>query len=104
MRVPARWPQLALVTAALALHARQLAGGVPYWRDSHLLFVPGKRFLAESLRAGRLPEWWPWDSAGAPFLAQPLFSTFHPTSLLYVALPFWDAMTWQDLAGTALAL
>ena len=62
-------------------------------------FVPAKHYLAELLRSGQLPAWWPWDGGGAPLLARPLFSLFHPTTLFYLFLPFWSAFTAQDLVG-----
>jgi len=46
-------PWLALAAVGLLLHAEQLAGGRPYFRDAHLMFVPAKRFL----RAGEIPQW-----------------------------------------------
>jgi hypothetical protein len=97
-------PWLGLTVVGLFLHARQLAGGRPYFRDSHLLMVPAKRFLWETFRAGEIPQWYPYDAGGTPFIAQPANSFFHPTTLYYALLPFWTAFTLQDVTGTLLAL
>ena len=97
-------PAIALVLAAIWLHHDILLGRRYYFRDTTLLYAPAKFFLARLLKAGVLPQWWPWDGAGAPMLAQPIFSTFHPTTLLYLILPFWRAFAAQDVAATAMAL
>jgi hypothetical protein len=98
------WPLLMLAVAAAWLHRGELRGERYYFRDTSRLYAPAKFYLAQLLREGILPQWWPWDGAGAPMLAQPIFSTFHPSTLLYVLLPFWSAFAAQDLAGTLLAL
>jgi hypothetical protein len=95
---------LILTAAALVLHAKELAGRRPYWRDTMRLYVPVKHYLAEVLRRGEWPVWWPFDSAGAPLLADPQFSVFHPSTLAYLILPFWPAFLLQDVIGTWLAL
>jgi hypothetical protein len=101
----ARWVgPLGLVVAACVVHGPQWLGGRPYHRDVQRLFVPVKHLVAESLRAGALPQWWPHDGGGVPLLAQSLFGVFHPTTLLFALAPFWTAWTLQDLAGTLLGL
>jgi len=99
-----RWPLLALTLAGMALHGRQLLGERLYWRDTRLVFGPAKHYLAELLNSGTLPVWYPWESGGTPFLAQPQMSLFHPSTLLYLLLPFWTAFAGQDLVATWLAL
>ncbi len=106
-RAPRRhawWPGLVLTAATCGIHAKELLGQRPYWRDTMRLYVPFKHFMAETLRGGEWPHWWPYDSAGAPFLANPQFSTFHPSTLAYLVAPFWSAFLFQDLLGTWLAL
>lgn len=97
-------PWIGLIAVGLLIHARELAGGRLYLRDSYQMMVPAKRFLWETLRAGELPQWYPYDAGGTPFIAQPAHSFFHPTTLYYALLPFWTAFTLQDLTGTLLAL
>ncbi len=103
-RLGALAPWLALTAVGLFLHARQLAGGRLYFRDSYLMFVPAKRFLWETFHAGEIPQWYPYDAGGTPFIAQSAHSFFHPTTLYYAVLPFWTAFTLQDLTATLLAL
>jgi hypothetical protein len=97
-------PAIILGLAGVAVHAQEILGGRPYFRDFHQVYVPAKWYLAERLRAGELPQWWPWDGGGSPLIPQPVFSVFHPTTLLYLLLPFWPAFTAQNLCGTWLAL
>jgi hypothetical protein len=103
-RIERGWPLWALGLVGLAVHAREILGGRPYFRDFLQVYVPAKMYLAERLKAGELPQWWPWDGGGSPLIPQPVFSVFHPTTLLYGLLPFWGAFTAQNLCGTWLAL
>lgn len=98
------WPLLALATLGVLLHGRELLGERPYGRDVHQVYVPVKSFLAAHLARGELPQWWPFDGTGAPLLAQPYLSIFHPTTLLYALFPFWTAFVGQTLAGTVAGL
>jgi hypothetical protein len=93
-----------LLLAGCLIHLRELLGDRLYWRDTHLMYVPMKHYLAETIRRGELPQWWPYEGGGAPFLAQPMMSFFHPTTLAYLILPFWRAFAFQDLSGTLLAI
>jgi hypothetical protein len=61
--------------------------------DIQSYFYPMKHFLAESLRAGQLPHWNPFEKCGLPFLANPQVATFYPLSLLFALLPFPQAFT-----------
>jgi hypothetical protein len=99
-----RWPLLGLGLAGALLHIHQLLGERTFRRDAQQIYIPAKHYLAEVLRTGELPQWWPWDGLGAPMLAHPIYSTFHPSTVLYWLLPFWTAFTAQDLLGTYLAL
>jgi hypothetical protein len=103
-RAEAGWPYVVLAAVGLLVHLQQLLGGRPYFRDSHQVYVPAKMWLAERLRSGELPLWWPWDGGGSSLIPQPVFSVFHPSTLLYVVLPFWGAFAGQDLLATLLAL
>jgi hypothetical protein len=94
---------VALTLVSCFIHLRELLGERLYWRDTHIMYVPMKHFLAETLRGGELPQWWPYDGLGTPFLALPMMSTFHPTTLAYVLLPFWPAFALQNVAGSLIA-
>lgn len=64
--------------------------GVPYFRDTMQLYIPVRAFLHESLKSGRLPEWFPYELTGVPFIGQIVTATFHPQTLLF--LPFAPAI------------
>lgn len=91
--------------AALAWVTRGLLRGELYFeRDQALLFLPLKRYVAERLRAGELPDWWPWDGLGQPLAAIPVASVFHPSTAAYLALPFEWAYAFQALLPFPVAL
>jgi MYXO-CTERM domain-containing protein len=106
MRRLLRHPLVFLVPAvALGWVTRGLLAGEVYAeRDQLLLFVPLKRYLAERLRAGDFPDWWPWDGLGQPLAAIPVASVFHPSTLAYLALPFEWALALQALLPFPVAL
>ena len=96
-----------LIPAGLALllcRGLLFLGELPFRRDMGLLFVPLKRVLSEGLREGRLPQWWPWDALGMPLVAVPVLSTFHPSTLFFVLLPFQAAFVLQMLLPVPLGL
>lgn len=84
------------VVAVQAVLARGLLGGAfPTFRDLSRLFIPLKWYVSQSLRDGRLPQWWPWDGLGMPLASQPMASLFHPSTALYALLPFQPAFALQ---------
>ena len=93
-----------LLLALVLFRGLLFLGELPYKRDMGLLFVPLKRALSEALRAGQLPEWWPWDALGMPFVAVPVLSTFHPSTVLYAVLPFQAAFVLQLVLPVPVAL
>ncbi len=56
-----------------------------------------KRFILESLKAGRVPLWNPYLFAGVPFLAAGQHSALYPLSVLYYILPLPQAYGWFTL-------
>lgn len=106
MRRLLRHPLAFLIpTVALGWLTRGLLGGGLYAeRDQLMLFLPLKRYVAQRLRAGELPDWWPWDGLGQPLAALPVASVFHPTTLGYLALPFEWAYALQTLLPFPVAL
>ncbi|WP_309897321.1 hypothetical protein [Archangium sp.] len=104
-RLRALGPLLVPVSLALFIFRGLLfLGELPFRRDMGRLFVPLKRVLGESLRAGTLPEWWPWDGMGMPLVAVPVLSTFHPSTLFFTVLPFHAAFVLQLLVPVPIAL
>jgi hypothetical protein len=69
-----------------------------YFRDLHMVNLPGKEVLAHFWRQGILPLWNPYLHGGQPLLGDPIAAGFYPTSLLYVLLPPVRAFN-VDLAG-----
>jgi hypothetical protein len=72
-----------------------LAGELPTYRDLSRLFIPLKAHVAAEFSQGRLPQWWPWEALGMPLAGQPMASLFHPTTLLFLLLPFRSAFAAQ---------
>ena len=48
---------------------------------------PWKKFILESLQAGDLPLWNPYQFAGLPFLASGQHSALYPFSIIYYLVP-----------------
>src|SRR5262245_52796904 len=62
------------------------------WRDTSRLFAPMRSLITESLRAGRLPLWNPYEALGMPLFAQLLHSILHPWSILVAFVTKSDGM------------
>lgn len=65
---------------------------------------PWKKFILESLRAGELPLWNPYQFAGVPFLAAGQHSALYPFSLIFYIAPLaraYGLFAWSQffLAG-----
>jgi SAM-dependent methyltransferase len=78
-------------------------GRVPVFRDIIDTTVPLGHYIGARLRAGHLPQWFPYEGMGEPFIGQLNESTFHPTSWLYAMLPLAAALRWELLLGYAAA-
>lgn len=71
--------------------ARHLfTSAVPYYRDNLITNLPLRRYLHERLLSLELPQWYPHESLGVPFIGQIATGAFHPAT--YLLLPF-DALT-----------
>lgn len=91
-RLPAWLVPAALCTAVLLFYYRLwLPGLVLIKQDAYRFFPPLKRYMMERLSAGELPQWFPYESLGRPFLGVPGTGVFHPFTLLYALLPATDA-------------
>jgi hypothetical protein len=60
-------------------------------RDAFRFHLPTKHHLIERLSAGELPQWFPYDALGRPFIGGTHTGVFHPFTALYVLLPVPDA-------------
>lgn len=65
---------------------------VPFFRDLGLYFYPIRFSLAEAFRAGELPLWERHIAMGFPLLADFQSGVFYPPHLLFLFLPFFDAV------------
>jgi Bacterial membrane protein YfhO len=63
--------------------------------DAFVFFYPQRAYLADALRAGRLPLWDPLLFMGAPFLANPQTAVLYPPSWLFVLGPVHVVYTLQ---------
>ncbi|HEY6099144.1 MAG TPA: hypothetical protein VIW03_06925 [Anaeromyxobacter sp.] len=73
------------------------------YRDSGRMHWPVKRYVAEQLRAGHLPEWNPYLGLGVPIVAGAVDAVQHPFNALLVALPFEIGFKLWILLSYALA-
>lgn len=64
-------------------------------RDMLRVVLPLKSFWAESVRAGHLPGWYPYDGFGQPFAGMMVSGSFHPGNLLFLLLTPGAALTWN---------
>jgi hypothetical protein len=85
-KIQARWPDLGMAVALLALTM------IFFWKialtnlilagvDVFTYFTPFKAYAAEVLRAGRLPLWNPYLFMGVPFLANIQTAVLYPLNL-----------------------
>ncbi len=65
---------------------------VPFFRDLNNYFYPLRFSLAEALKEGQFPLWNRHMAMGFPILADFQSGVFYPPHLLFVALPFFDAV------------
>ncbi len=64
---------------------------------------PWKKFIVESLRAGSLPLWNPYQFAGLPFLAAGQSSALYPFSAIFYVFPLPNAYGWFTVSQLFLA-
>ena len=79
-------------------------GDVVYCGDAGRMHFPIKVFLAERLRAGELPLWYPYDGLGVPFIANAVTAVFHPFTVLSLVLSPAKVMTVSLLSCIVIAL
>jgi hypothetical protein len=92
------------MAAVLARWAKVLDPEVElYYRDTARVLYPYKQFVAERLRRLELPLWYPWNGGGSSLLGELVAGVFHPTNILYLALPFDLAFKLQHLSVQLLA-
>lgn len=73
---------LLLVLAVAAVFGDVVAGSARLWGDFVSWYFPSREYVAECLRAHRLPLWNPYMDAGMPFLGEADHGLFYPPSLI----------------------
>src|SRR2546428_8980423 len=80
-----------------------LPGLVLIKRDAYGVFLPLKQHLTERLSTGELPQWFPYDALGRPFIGTTATGVFHPFTALYFFLSIPDAYRASTLLSCLLA-
>ncbi len=94
----------ALVGIALVFYHRLWSPGlVLITRDAFRFFLPVKQYLVERLSAGELPQWFPYEAMGRPFIGVAATAVFHPFTALYFLLSVPDAYRASVLVSCLLA-
>jgi len=74
---------------------------LPPWNplrwDGIAQFYPWRHFAAETLRAGTIPLWNPYQFCGTPFVANSQSAVFYPGNLLFYVLPTAQAFGFSAL-------
>lgn len=82
------WIATALAGVALVAYLRNLVGGVTFvGRDHQTLVTPARRFLGETIAAGRIPQWWEGVGMGVAFAANPMHGAFYPLAWISAFAP-----------------
>ncbi|MGH7260105.1 MAG: YfhO family protein [Nitrospiraceae bacterium] len=72
-------------------------------RDAFRLFLPLKHYMAERLAEGELPQWFPYEAMGRPFIGITVTGVFHPFTALYFLLSTHEAYRLSTLLSCLLA-
>lgn len=98
---------LLLLTPPWQQHAAEIAPNFHYvqrpaW-DPLFQFYPARKFLADSIHAGRVALWNPLSFSGTPFAADGQSAVFYPINWLFAVLPLAMAFGWVAALHTFLA-
>lgn len=72
-------------------------------RDAYAFWLPLKQHMIERLSSGELPQWFPYEGLGRPFIGTAATGVFHPFTLLYFIFPASDAYRASTLLSCLLA-
>ncbi|TAL11965.1 MAG: hypothetical protein EPO02_02975 [Nitrospirae bacterium] len=72
-------------------------------RDAYAFWLPLKQHMIERLASGELPQWFPYEGLGRPFIGTAATGVFHPFTLLYFIFPAADAYRASTLLSCLLA-
>src|SRR5436309_5509268 len=84
-------------------HGLWWPGLVLIHRDALRFYLPIKQHLIERLSAGELPQWFPYDALGRPFIGVAHTGVFHPFTALYFLSSIHDAYRVSALISCLLA-
>jgi hypothetical protein len=103
--MPSPWRPFLWTFAILCLTYLPLFfGQIIFFRDIAHWNFPARAFLRQSLLAGEIPGWNPYQGLGFPVFADPLYGVFYPPNWLYLLLgPDWVAslLNWQSFLHLA---
>jgi hypothetical protein len=95
---PRRWWKHSGVSVAVLCglmlafyHGLWLPDRVLIKRDAFAFFLPLKQHMIERLTAGELPQWFPYEGLGRPFIGTTHTGVFHPFTALYFMFSVPDA-------------
>ena len=71
--------------------------------DAYRIWLPIKQHMIERLASGELPQWFPYEGLGRPFIGIAASGVFHPYTVLYFFLPAADAHRASTLLSCLLA-
>src|SRR5256712_785395 len=71
--------------------------------DAYRIWLPIKQHMIERLASGKLPQWFPYEGLGRPFIGIAASGVFHPYTVLYFFLPAADAHRASTLLSCLLA-
>ena len=96
---------LALLGFTAAVFFQELVGGpIAYARDTVVFYYPLTEWLAQELKAGRLPLWLPLIFGGYPLLADGEVGPLYPPNLLLLTwLPMPQAYGWMRALHVSIA-
>jgi hypothetical protein len=93
-----------LCTITLAFyHGLWQPGLVLIKRDAFRFYLPLKQYLVERLTAGELPQWFPYEALGRPFIGVAHTGVFHPFTALHLLFSVPDAYRVSTLLSCLLA-
>jgi hypothetical protein len=85
-RTAACWPVLLVAAWCVAFRELLFTDRLPYYRDLLRTYYPLRSYMAARFRAGALPQWYPFENLGEPFIGQVITGVFHPLSLVYLVV------------------
>lgn len=88
----------ASLATALFFHRAAFTSDIFIGRDVLRGVYPLKLYWAQRVGSGELPQWFPYDGLGQPFIPMMVSAVFHPTNLLFLAFPLGLAQKLCTLA------